>query len=206
MRGELSAGAKPSASRQLKMFAGQAAERLQRGRSRPAARFRSRSPRPRRPLGALPLQAVVGRVPARALRRAARARRPSGDGLRRSRGRGHVRLPARPRARATCRPVEHDRAETALVRVPCRLWEESSTFELDEPRFERAYRELESIVYEDTAVNTVVAPLLGRAARGRALGAGLRHRARARRPRRRARPKRSGPPAATTRSPTRWSR
>jgi hypothetical protein len=56
---------------------------------------------------------------------------------------------------------EHDRAETALSAFLCRLWEESSTFELDDARFERAYRELESIVYEDTAVNTVVAPLVG---------------------------------------------
>jgi hypothetical protein len=56
---------------------------------------------------------------------------------------------------------EHDRAETTLVAFLCRLWEESSTFELEDPRFERAYRELEAIVYEDTAVNTVVAPLVG---------------------------------------------
>jgi hypothetical protein len=56
---------------------------------------------------------------------------------------------------------EHDRAETTLAAFLCRLWEESSTFELEDPRFERAYRELESIVYEDTAVNTVVAPLVG---------------------------------------------
>jgi hypothetical protein len=56
---------------------------------------------------------------------------------------------------------EHDRAETTLAAFLCRLWEESSTFELEDPRFERAYRELESIVYEDTAVNTVIAPLVG---------------------------------------------
>lgn len=56
---------------------------------------------------------------------------------------------------------EHDRAETTLAAFLCRLWEESSTFELEEPRFNRAYRELEAIVYEDTAVNTVVAPLVG---------------------------------------------
>jgi hypothetical protein len=56
---------------------------------------------------------------------------------------------------------EHDRAEAALVAFLCRMWEESSSFELDDPRFERAFRELESIVYEDTAVNTVVAPLVG---------------------------------------------
>jgi hypothetical protein len=56
---------------------------------------------------------------------------------------------------------EHDRAETTLAAFLCRLWEESSTFELEDPRFERAYRELEAIVYEDTAVNVVIAPLVG---------------------------------------------
>ena len=56
---------------------------------------------------------------------------------------------------------EHDRAETTLVAFLCRLWEESSTFELDDQRFGRAYRELEAIVYEDTAVNAVIAPLVG---------------------------------------------
>lgn len=57
--------------------------------------------------------------------------------------------------------LEHDRAETTLVEFLCRVWEESSVFELDDARFERAYGELERVVYEDTAVNTVVAPLLG---------------------------------------------
>ena len=57
--------------------------------------------------------------------------------------------------------LEHDRAETALVEFLCRVWEDSSTFELEDARFERAFRELESIVYEDTAVNTVLAPILG---------------------------------------------
>jgi hypothetical protein len=56
---------------------------------------------------------------------------------------------------------EHDRAEAALKQFLARLWEESSSFELEDPRFERAYRELESIAYEDTAVNTVLAPVLG---------------------------------------------
>jgi hypothetical protein len=56
---------------------------------------------------------------------------------------------------------EHDRAETTLVAFLCRLWDESSTFELEDARFARAYRELEAIVYEDTAVNVVVAPLVG---------------------------------------------
>ena len=57
--------------------------------------------------------------------------------------------------------AERDRAEAALKMFLTRMWEESSAFELDDARFERAYRELESIVYEDTAVNTVLAPVLG---------------------------------------------
>jgi hypothetical protein len=56
---------------------------------------------------------------------------------------------------------ERDRAEAALEQFLARVWEESSAFELDESRFERAYRELERVAYEDTAVNTVLAPLLG---------------------------------------------
>lgn len=56
---------------------------------------------------------------------------------------------------------ERDRAEAALKMFLTRVWEESSSFELEDVRFERAYRELESIVYEDTAVNTVLAPVLG---------------------------------------------
>jgi hypothetical protein len=56
---------------------------------------------------------------------------------------------------------ERDRAELGLMQFLARLWEESSTFELEDVRFERAYRELESVVYEDTAVNTVIAPMLG---------------------------------------------
>ena len=100
---------------------------------------------------------------------------------------------------------EHDRAETTLVAFLCRLWEESSTFELEDPRFERAYRELESIVYEDTAVNTVIAPLVGVRLAGERweLGSGIalvrgdlvRCAARGGLGRR----------AARTRSPTRWS-
>jgi hypothetical protein len=56
---------------------------------------------------------------------------------------------------------ERDRAEAALERFLARVWEESSSFDLEGDRFERAYRELESVIYEDTAVNTVLAPLLG---------------------------------------------
>jgi hypothetical protein len=54
-----------------------------------------------------------------------------------------------------------DRAEAALERFLARVWDESSSFDLEGDRFARAYRELESVVYEDTAVNTVLAPLLG---------------------------------------------
>jgi hypothetical protein len=57
--------------------------------------------------------------------------------------------------------LDHDRAETTLVELLCRVWEDSSTFELEDAKFDPAYRELEAIVYEDTAVNAVVAPMLG---------------------------------------------
>jgi hypothetical protein len=56
---------------------------------------------------------------------------------------------------------ERDRAEAALEKFLARVWEDSSTFELEPARFERAHRELESIVYEDIAVNTVLAPVIG---------------------------------------------
>jgi hypothetical protein len=71
--------------------------------------------------------------------------------------------------------AEGDRAEAAIERFLGRVWEDSSTFELDIPRFERAYRELESIVYEDTAVNTVLAPVVGVAMAGERweLGSGV---------------------------------
>ena len=56
---------------------------------------------------------------------------------------------------------ERDRAEAALERFLGRVWDEATSFDLEGDRFERAYRELESVIYEDTAVNTVLAPLLG---------------------------------------------
>ncbi len=56
---------------------------------------------------------------------------------------------------------ERDRAAAAIERFLARVWEDSSSFELDGGRFERSYRELESVVYEDIAVNTVLAPLVG---------------------------------------------
>jgi hypothetical protein len=54
---------------------------------------------------------------------------------------------------------DRDRAEAVLREFLARLWEDVTSFELDEARFERAYRELESILYENTAVNVVLAPL-----------------------------------------------
>ncbi len=71
--------------------------------------------------------------------------------------------------------AERDRAEAAVERFLGRVWEDSSSFEVDIPRFERAYRELESIVYEDIAVNTVLAPVVGVAIDGARwdLGAGV---------------------------------
>ena len=71
--------------------------------------------------------------------------------------------------------AERDRAEAAIERFLGRVWEDSSSFELDLPRFDRAYRELESIVYEDTAVNTVLAPVVGVAIAGERweLGSGV---------------------------------
>jgi hypothetical protein len=70
---------------------------------------------------------------------------------------------------------ERDRAEAALERFLGRVWEESTSFELEGDRFERAYRELESVIYEDTAVNTVLAPLLGVTLEGESwdIGAGV---------------------------------
>ncbi len=56
---------------------------------------------------------------------------------------------------------ERDRAEAAIERFLARVWEDSSTFELEGGRFDGAYRELESVIYEDIAVNTVLAPLVG---------------------------------------------
>ena len=56
---------------------------------------------------------------------------------------------------------ERDRAEAALERFLARVWEDSTTFEFEHQRFERAHRELESIIYEDIAVNTVLAPVVG---------------------------------------------
>lgn len=56
---------------------------------------------------------------------------------------------------------ERDRAEAALREFVARVFEEASSFELDERRFEHAYKELETVVYENAIVNTVLAPVLG---------------------------------------------
>jgi hypothetical protein len=56
---------------------------------------------------------------------------------------------------------ERDRGEAVLRGFLARLWEEVTFFELEDRRFDRAYRELESVVYEDAVVTTVLAPVLG---------------------------------------------
>src|SRR3954447_12038479 len=70
---------------------------------------------------------------------------------------------------------QRDRAETALREFLARVWEESTTLELDTARFDRSFNELESIVFEDSVINTVVAPLIGvaLAAERWELGSGL---------------------------------
>jgi hypothetical protein len=54
---------------------------------------------------------------------------------------------------------DRDRAEAVLREFLSRLWEDVTSFELDDRRFERTYRELEAILYENTVVNVVLAPL-----------------------------------------------
>ena len=56
---------------------------------------------------------------------------------------------------------ERDRAQEVLKEFLARVWDEASTFDNEPQRFDGAYSRFESIVYEDTAVNTVLAPLLG---------------------------------------------
>jgi hypothetical protein len=56
---------------------------------------------------------------------------------------------------------DRDRAETVLREFLARLWDEATVFEFDEQRFERGYAELESALYENTVVTTVLVPLLG---------------------------------------------
>jgi hypothetical protein len=70
---------------------------------------------------------------------------------------------------------ERDRAEAVLREFLARLWDEATTFELEDRRFDRSYAELESVVYDNTVVTTVLAPLLGvrLAAERWDLGAGI---------------------------------
>jgi hypothetical protein len=56
---------------------------------------------------------------------------------------------------------ERDRSDAVLREFLARLYEDMSTFEFDEGRFERAYSEFESAVYEDVVTTTVLAPVLG---------------------------------------------
>jgi hypothetical protein len=57
--------------------------------------------------------------------------------------------------------LEHDRAQEVLKEFLVRLWDEASSFDVEPQRFAETYTSFESIVYEDTAVNTVLAPILG---------------------------------------------
>jgi hypothetical protein len=57
--------------------------------------------------------------------------------------------------------AERDRAEEALRAFLARTWEEVTTFELEGSHFERAYLELESILYENAVRTTIMAPLPG---------------------------------------------
>ena len=56
---------------------------------------------------------------------------------------------------------ERDRSDAVLREFLARLYEDMTTFEFDEGRFERAYSEFESAVYEDVVTTTVLAPVLG---------------------------------------------
>ena len=142
-------------------------------------------------LGPLPLQPAVRPVRARAL--PARcgtlpAFAPAVDALARIEGcSAYLRVLGASYVPA----AERDRAEAALRGSWRGSGRTRRRFEFEAARFERAYRELESIVFEDTHQHGARAPDRRRA-RGRALGARLGPRARARRPLRRAAPRRSG--------------
>jgi hypothetical protein len=56
---------------------------------------------------------------------------------------------------------ERDRSDAVLREFLARLYEDMSTFEFDEGRFDRAYSEFESAVYEDVVTTTVLAPVVG---------------------------------------------
>jgi hypothetical protein len=59
---------------------------------------------------------------------------------------------------------ERDRSDAVLREFLARLYEDATTFEFDDGRFERAYNEFESAVYDDTVVTTVLAKPSGRLA------------------------------------------
>ena len=56
---------------------------------------------------------------------------------------------------------ERDRSDAVLREFLARLYEDVTRFEFDERRFDRAYTEFESAVYEDVVTTTVLAPVLG---------------------------------------------
>jgi hypothetical protein len=98
---------------------------------------------------------------------AAQALAPLGGTENYLRGRGEPRIPDEPR----------ERADAALRSFLGSVFDERSEFELDSARFEAAYAELESALYDGRCVTTVIAPLLGLAldpdSREVALGDGL---------------------------------
>ena len=71
--------------------------------------------------------------------------------------------------------AERDRAEDTLREFLASCWEEVGEFDLEGSHFDRAYAQLESILYENTILSTVVAPVLGvrLAAERLELGSGL---------------------------------
>jgi hypothetical protein len=68
-------------------------------------------------------------------------------------------LTARGEAHIPEEPAE--RADAALQTFLCSVYAEASEFGFDPARFGRAYRELESVVYEGRALSTLVAPVHG---------------------------------------------
>jgi hypothetical protein len=67
------------------------------------------------------------------------------------RRRGEPRIPSEPR----------ERADAALRSFLSSVFDERSEFELEPPRFEAAFAELELALYEGRSATTVIAPLLG---------------------------------------------
>jgi hypothetical protein len=56
---------------------------------------------------------------------------------------------------------DRDRADAVLRELLAQVWRESTSFEFETGRLQRAYLQFESIVYEDTVVNTVIVPIVG---------------------------------------------